>query len=236
MLMSSSRNTEVDGTCSQIVAADNVSGITSDTDLVTIMGLLKAQLILFLAAIKRLKGKSDQKANDEARDERITAFYFLLLSFSHHPTQAIKDAAMYLLEIFENYGLEIKDESFTRESSLINSLLAEYDKPKAQEAIAKVPQCDKYVAAMRNTQTVFETSRLDFESAQAQEGTQENATVLKKEVIRIVNTILVPYLNVKVQLHEATYGAFSRTVAEIIAANNEVVKKRRKKDDPVEEN
>ena len=75
MLMSSSRNTEVDGTCSQIVAADNVSGITSDTDLVTIMGLLKAQLVLFLAAIKRLKGKSEQKS--ERRGARRADYCFL---------------------------------------------------------------------------------------------------------------------------------------------------------------
>ena len=157
------------------------------------------------------------------------------MSFAHHPTQAIKDAALYLLEIFENYGLEIKDESFTRESSLVNSMLADYTTPKALEAIAKVPQCDKYIAAVSEAQTAFETSRLEFESAQAQEGTQENATALKKEVIRIVNTLLVPHLNVKVQLHEATYSAFAGTVAEIIAANNEVVKKRRNKKDDSEE-
>jgi hypothetical protein len=46
---------------------------------------------------------------------------------------------------------------------------------------------------------------------------------------------LVPYLNVMAQLDEPAYGAFARTVAEIIAENNEVVKKRRQNEEPEEE-
>jgi hypothetical protein len=42
-------------------------------------------------------------------------------------------------------------------------------------------------------------------------------------------TISYLYLKVMVQLDEATYGDFARTVATIIAENNEAVKRRNKK-------
>jgi len=41
---------------------------------------------------------------------------------------------------------------------------------------------------------------------------------------------VVPYLNGMAQLNEPIYGAFTRTVAKLIDANNEQVKKGRKKD------
>uniref|UniRef100_UPI0032178C4C DUF6261 family protein n=1 Tax=uncultured Draconibacterium sp. TaxID=1573823 RepID=UPI0032178C4C len=234
-LISNSRNTEVDGTANQIVQAYHATTLNTDANLVKIFGPLIALLALFSEAIRRLKAKSDQKANDEIRDEKITALYFLLMSFSHHPDAQIRDAALSLLEIFENYGQEIKEESFTRESSLVNSMLADYAKPKALANIALVPQCTEYIAALQQAQDNFEDNRLDFETAQAEEGTLENATAMKKEVVEMVNNQLVPYLNVMAQLDEPTFGEYARVVAEIIAANNEVVKKRRKKDNESDE-
>ncbi len=57
----------------------------------------------------------------------------------------------------------------------------------------------------------------------------ENATTIKKEVVNIINNNLVVYLRAMEQVDEPTYGNFARTIAQIIANNNEVVKKRRKK-------
>jgi hypothetical protein len=41
------------------------------------------------------------------------------------------------------------------------------------------------------------------------------------------------YLRAMEVVDVETYGAFARTIATIIAENNEVVKKRRKKEEPV---
>ncbi len=222
-----SRNTEADGTSTQVLQSYKGTGLNSDPNMEKIMNPLEAKSQLLNAAIGRTKEKSEQKTNDEVRDEKISGLYFLLLSFSHHPDAQISEAAQSLLAIFNHYGLEIKDESFTRESSLLNSMLADFNKTKALEAIALVPQCAEYIAALQQAQDIFEDSRLAFESAQAQEGTLENATQLKKEVIEQVNNLLVPYLNVMVQLDEETYGTYARVVSELISTNNEVVNKRR---------
>ncbi|MCK3684977.1 DUF6261 family protein [Maribellus sp. YY47] len=234
-LIANSRTTEVDGVATQVIRGYDTNPLNFDPNMEYIIGELKPASVLLSGAIRRMKEKSEAKAYDENRDDKIDALYYLLLGFSHHPDQAIRTAALYLLDIFNNYGLEMKVESLTRESSLINSLLADLGKPKAVSNIALLPQCDTYVAALQTAQTDFEANRLSYEEAQGEEGTLENASLLKTQVVELVNKKLVPYLNVMEQINNAAYGTYARTVAEIIAANNEVVKKRKNKTDVEEE-
>lgn len=231
----SSRTTEVDGSVKQIIDGFNRTTLSADERMAQIFAIILEQATLLSAAIRKLKVKSEQQAYDDIRDEKITALYYLLLSYSHHPNANIKEAALSLLEIFEQYGMKMKAESFTVESSLLNSMLADYGKEKQIAHISLLPQCDKYIGTLQTAQDDFESNRLAFEEAQGQEGTQENASKLKRVVIDKVNGLLVEYLNVMAQLDEATYGAYARTVAEIIATNNEVVKKRRNKNNTPEE-
>lgn len=158
-----------------------------------------------------------------------------MLSFSHHPDDPIRNAALYILAIFDHYGLGIKDESYTRESSLLNSLLSDLSGSEALTNIRLIPQCDVYIAALQEAQNNFESNRLSFEEAQAEEGTRENASALKVQVVDLINKKVVPYLNVMAQLNDATYGSYARTVVEIIGTNNEVVRTRRSSEEDTEE-
>ena len=232
LLISNSRNTEVDGTCTQIIQSYDGTTLNTDVRLEQIMNALKPKSALLSAAIGRIKEKSEQKGNDEIRDEKLTGLYYLLVSFSHHPDQQIRNAAHSLLVIFDHYGLAIKDESYTRESSLVHSMLDDFAKPKALANIALVPQCAEYIAALQLAEDNFDAIRLSYDEAVAEEGTLENASQMKREMVEAVNNQLVPYLNVMAQLDDTTYGAFARVVAEIISSNNEVVKKRRTKEEP----
>jgi len=234
LLMMTSRNTEVDGTCTQIIQGYNATTLNTDENMEKIFLPLKEKSVLLSAAIGRLKEKSVQKTNDEIRDEKIDGLYYLLLSASHNPKEKIRVAAITLLEYFEQYGQKMKEESYTRESSMVNSLLNDYKTEQALSAIADVPQCAEYIAALQTAEDNFEGMRLSYEKATAEEGTEENASALKKEVVDIVNSQLVPYLNVMAQLNEPLYGVFTRTVAKLINDNNEQVKKRRKKEEPEE--
>jgi hypothetical protein len=235
LLMMTSRNTEVGGILPQMINGYDATTLNTDPTLEVFFNELKPLSEQFISAIRRMKVRSEAKHYDDIRDQKLMAVYFLLQSFSHHPTERIRSAALFLLTIFENYGIEIKDESLTRQSSLLNSLLADLASPEAQENINIVPQCATYITALQTAQSNFENNRLDFEEAQAEEGTQENASVMKKQVLEIVNKKIVAYLNVMIQVDDAMYGPYARTLAEIISANNEVVKKRRNKNDKPEE-
>ena len=108
-------------------------------------------------------------------------------------------------------------------------MLVDLAKQKLQDAIAALSGLAEIIAELQAAQDDFEETRIAYEEEKAKEGTLENATTIKKDVVTIINDKLVVYLRAMIQVDEATYGDFTRTVAEIIDDNNEVVKKRRKK-------
>ena len=226
-LLTGSKVTEIDGISTQIIQGYDGTTLNTDPNMVVIFDELKPLSQLFTTAIRRMKEKSEAQTLDEVREEKIDGWYYLLLAFSHHPTPRIRNAALALLDIFDNYGMEIKSESYTAESSLLNSMLSDYSASEAQGNVDIIPQGDVYLGALQEAQTNFENNRLSFEEAQAEEGTLENASALKKQVVDVINNKLVSYLNVMAGINDATYGLYARTVAQIIATNNEVVRKRR---------
>ena len=229
-----SRVTEVDAGVSRIIGAYQNTSLSSDPHLVTIFTVLIALLARLTAAIRRTKAESDLEEKDEVRDDKIRALYYLVLGFMHHPGAAVKAVAEKVFKVFEKYGIAITSESYATESSLVSSLLTNLSDADMQEAIDKLTGLSIIVAELGAAQTDFEQSRIAYEEEKAHEGTEENATELKAEVLAQLNGKLVIYLRAMEQVDEATYGAFARTVAEIINDNNEVVKKRSKKTTPAE--
>ena len=233
-LIFKSRVTEVDAVSIRMNGAYKNTTLSSDAHLGKIFSALESESVLLTSAIRRLKDESVLEEKDEVRDDDVRAVHYLTLGFMHHPDPAVKAAAGEVEKVFDNYGLSITGESYATESSLINSLLADLAKPKLQDAIALLSGLTEIIAALQAAQTDFEETRIAYEEEKAKEGTLENATAIKKEVVAIINDKLVVYLRAMIQVDEATYGNFARTIAEIIADNNEVVKKRRKKPEPVE--
>ena len=150
----------------------------------------------------------------------------------YHPDAAIKTAAETIEKVLDNYGLDITGESYSTESSLILSLLEDLSKQKNQDAIAQLSGCAGVIASLQAAQSDFENTRIAYEEEKAWESTEKNATTIKKTVVGTINERIVVYLRAMEIVNEPMYGALARTVAEMIAENNEVVKKRRKKPEP----
>ena len=232
LLLNRSRVSEIDGTARRIQSAYQNTALNSDAKLVQILTSLQSKSILLSEAINRIKAESRQMTFDEARDEKISGLYYLLMGFTHHYDENIKAAALRLLAIFEHYGLEMKSESYTVESSLIHSMLNDYAQPEAQNDVMAIPECSNFLAGLQSVQTEFESIRTSYEEIIAAEGALLNASTLKKEVVAIINKQFIPYLNVMAQLENAFYDAFARTIEEIISENNEVVKRRYNTSEP----
>lgn len=72
---------------------------------------------------------------------------------------------------------------------------------------------------------------MNHENAQAQQNSQETASLLKKPLLAHINDELLQYLKTMIMVNPTQYKAFADAVAETIETTNEVVK-RRKKEDP----
>ena len=229
-LIAKSRTTEVNDATTRISGAFDGSGIT-DAYLTTTFASLDAANLTLSLAIKRSKAESDLEEKDEVRDDKVRALYYLINGFLYHPTREIKDAAQLLMKLFDNYGLVIVGESYATESSLVGSLLLDLAKPKYAAAITALSGCADLIAQLQTAEDDFEQARIAYETEKAKEGMVSNATLVKKEVLAILNDKIVVYLRAMEQVNPATYGVYASTVAQIIADNNEQVKKRQQKPD-----
>jgi hypothetical protein len=228
-LITKSRVTEVDAVSTRMAGAYKNSELSTDPHLSNMFNALVPLSANLSVAINRSKAESNLEEKDEKRDDNVRSLFYLIQGLLHHPDEAIKAAAKKVQKVFDKYGVGITGENFATESSLITSLLGDLAKPNLQYAIAQLSGCAEIIAALQASQDEFETARIAWEQEKAQEGTQTNATGIKKEVVDLINNKIVIYLHAMEIVDEPTYGAFARTVAEIIADNNEMVKKRRKK-------
>lgn len=229
-----SRTTEVDAALARMLGAYKKTSLNSDTYLLDLFTGLEGQAGQMSEAIMRMKAESVLEAKDEVRDSGLRAVFFLVQGFVYHPDSNLKEAAQKVSKVLGHYGLSITDDNYATESSLIGSLLDDLYKPATRSAMAVLSGCTELVAALQVAQNDFEAARIAYEEEKAKEGTLPNATVLKRKIIEVVNNQLVVYMRAMSQVNEAVYGDFARTLAEIIADNNEVVKKRAKKTEPVE--
>ena len=227
-IMSQTRTTELDAITARIIAAYLSSTLGSDINLKSIIDSVQPLATNLNQAINRIKSESELEEFDEDRDQGARSFYYLILGFTHHPDETIKNAALKIMDVLNHYGLQILNESYATETFLLNSLFLELAKPLMQEAMALVSGAVESLAALQASQNSFEANHLAYEQNKAQEGTYANATAIKKEVIKLINGKLVVYLKAMAMVNNADYGSFVRTIAQMIDDNNETVKKRAK--------
>jgi hypothetical protein len=224
-----SRTTEVDDAATLINGAYENAGLGANSFLASVFATLVTLLGQLRDAINRMKAESILDEKDGVRDNILRSLYYMILGYFHNPDATIQSAAAELMTIFDNYGLSITEESYSTESSLVNSLLADFSAPGPLAAIPLLPGCAVQIAALQAAQDDFEATRIVYDQQRGGESTEANATTLKKDVVKVINEQLVIHLRSKILEDEATYGDFVRTVGQIIADNNEVVKRRRNK-------
>ncbi|NLT50700.1 MAG: hypothetical protein GXX85_07280 [Ignavibacteria bacterium] len=230
------KTTEADTVSGRIISEYQNSGLSSDTYLSSVFDSLKIGSAELTKAVNRIKSESDLEEKDILRDSKVRAVNYLVLGFKHHPDEIISAAAEKVGKVFEHYGLEIIKESYAVESSLIESLLEDFNKPETKTAIEALPGLSRVLEDLNAAQVKFEEANLAFEKEKSIEGNLDNATTIKQEVVSIINNNLVVYLRAMCLSDEAKYGNFSRAVAQIIDDSNTTVKRRTGKQEPAANN
>lgn len=225
-----SRTTEIHGTTRTCINAYNQSGFSSDATLAGIFGKLEPKNQELGTAIDRSKAESILAEKDDERDDALRAVGYLVQGYQYYPKQNIRDAANLVKKVFDKYGFKIIKESYVVESSHIVSMLGDLAEPDVLAAIALLKGVDDNIAVLQTAENDFETTRARFAEEEAEEQSLPTASVLKKEVVAIINDELVQFLRFVEQFQHDTYGTFAATIAKIIDDNNEQVKKRAKKD------
>ncbi len=223
-----SRTVEVDATLSKILASYHWSALTDDTYLSGIIFELKVMSAKLSESIKRIQYESDLEEKDHIRNEAVRGLYYLVLGSTYFPEGSIKMAAQKVIEVLNNYVLHLDSDSYDIESSLLISMISELDSPVLQKEIALLSGVSEMIGAIKSAQNEFEISVLNYELNKKKNNALENATTLKRQLIRLINNKLIVYLNAMAIVDIATYGDILRVISHIIAGNNDRVKRRLK--------
>lgn len=222
----SSRNTEVNSVCSNVSTAFEKANLTSYTVLTGLMTQIKDKNASLTGAIKRMREKSHLIELDNFRDDNTRALWYLTYGLTYHPVEEVSSAAKKVFSVLKNFGLQIIRESYSIESANLDALIFQLSGEELSAALAKLDGCPTLLNQLKEAQTNFEHNQIEFEKIKGNEGTFEKASALSKELMDLINSKLIVYLNGKLIDDEETYGDYIRTVEQIISDNNLNIRKR----------
>lgn len=204
-------------------AATKDGAVAKDAALAAIMGEVETLSTKITTAIKADKISRSLEDADSKRDEVIRSLGTLLSGYGAIPVAAKKAAAERLLAVYDKYGKSIANESYARESSLIESMLEDFAAESLADAIKPLDGVGELVASLRAAQDEFNAANDSATASLTAKG--ESAYALKKPLLDAINERLVPYLTAmaSVNAEHADFGA--KADVEIAKANASVAKK-----------
>ncbi|MDE5422054.1 DUF6261 family protein [Ancylomarina sp. DW003] len=161
----------------------------------------------------------------------IRALFKLVEGYTYIPIAEMKEAALVVNSILEQYGLSIQHDDYAEESASIESLLNDLSQADIVIAIAKLQGVPDVVTALNVAQEDFKNLALQQAEGESVKEDLASASSLKKESIEAINDNLVGYMNTMAKVKPATYEGTAKTIAKLIDKNNELVKRRRKTDE-----
>ena len=230
------RNAEISAVSTLIYNDLSQRNFTGDPYLTTQIAALHGNNELMKQALNETTTASLLAPKDEKRDASLRVIYYEVQAKTHWPVEPIKNAALTVMEVLDNYGLDTVSLSYADESANINALLEDFKKAAVATAIQSLPGLEVLIAQLQQDQQDFETSFLQAVDQKVEKKRLASASSLNRLLCKQINDGLVVYLNAMALAQPATYKACAAVVAEIIDQNNRRVRSRRKEKNAVNAN
>ena len=162
---------------------------------------------------------------DEARDEAIRNLYAILQGYAAMPNEK-KAAAHKILAALAPYGLKIVTESYAMESASIRGLLNVLDADALKADIALLDGVSDVIKALREAeQELLEAGKTSIKASNEK---NDSSYKVKKQLLDVFNSKLVPYLSGCAAIKPEKYAAFAADIGKLIDRANDSVSARTK--------
>ena len=233
-LFSNARTTEVDDTSDRLLLAYNAeTGLASDAFLKTIFDDIRSLSDQITDAIKRDLVFSEMEDADENVAIALRSVFSILKGYEAMPLVQFSTAAKALIPVADKYTLSILRLNYAEQSSNVEALLMDLSAPALKAFIDALPGLAEAITNLRAAQNDFIEKRVAYENAMAQKIAGTPASELKKPLLDLINSRLIPYLDVNKMVNAATYGHLTDLVEQIVNATNTGISRRSKKKDTV---
>lgn len=186
---------------------------------------------LLTDAHKEKKAESVLGPKDEIRDEALRVIFYEVEAKKRWRDAQIKEAAKVIDKELDKYGFETINLAFSTESTNINALLKDLNKPKVVEAISMLPGLNVLISHLKEAQDDFHEAWIEFVDLQLANEKTLSATKLGKLVRNQINRELVIYLQGAANAKPEVYKECFDVITEIIEINNNKVRNRKGKSD-----
>ncbi len=187
-----------------------------------------------LAAINKDKAASDLDNFDAERDGVYRSLLYLAKGYLHHPDASIREAAMAVDAVIEKYGFDLVNEAYGVQSALTESLLEDMAKPEIAAKAEQLPGLSDLKIKLDGKQTNFKTAEAAWNDARSTGQQSENASSVKRELLKVVNEQLVVYLRAMIQVSPELYLDLCSKTALLIDSANSIIRRRRHHADDLE--
>lgn len=226
---------DVNSTTSSILNELTNYDFTTDLYLTGLIEVISTTNLDLTQAIKEKAVISVLGPKDEKRDFALRGVFSLVRAYLYSPDEEIRAAAGVINNVLDKYGLETTELGYSSESSSINAMLSDFEKPEIAAAIAKITTLQPLITALKNSQVDFEDAVVEQTEAQVQFEKKLSATKLREEVRTMINNELKVYFNAMKQARPELYMAAADVIEAIIENNNSTVRNRCKSTDEQEQ-
>lgn len=176
-----------------------------------------------VGAMNRERLQLSLAEEDFTRDALVRSLGDLLSAYANSPFPGKAAAAETLLAVFSRYGKKMAKETHARESSLIDSLISDFEKPEMEGSLKALPEVAEVLAKLKEAESAFKAAY--FANGEANRGRSQSAHSIKMKIFRVVNEQITAYLDVMDSMGKSEYAPLSLAIsAEIERANGSVRK------------
>ena len=226
--------TEAGNTSTVIIDASKASDWSADAYITSLLSDIESNKTLLINMTNSGLIKSLLEQEDVQRDDCSRSVFKLTDAYLSFPDEEKRGAAQAVDEVLSRFTLEIINESYDKESTLIEALLADLSQEAIKASVDRLPGMAEAISNLEAAQVKFRQTSADYQEAKIKKEKKLTASELKLILIERINKLVV-YLRAMREAQPEVYGAFADRVAQAIKENNEKVRTRNNRKKTVEE-
>jgi len=180
-------------------------------------------------AIKNINTNSNLSEKYIARDNAYRALYFETKVKKMWFDKKVIHAATMVLNVIEKYRSESIHPSSPIQSSHLNGLLGELDKPEMKAAILQLPSINTLIEQLITRQKDFEANYGANTELQIEENKLLSASKLKRGILKQINTELILYMNAMLKAKPEVFKIPAEQINALINEHNKKIRARGKR-------
>jgi len=180
-------------------------------------------------AITHGKPTSQLSELDKTRNEAIKRLGKVLDGYKSSPIEELAQPALRLMCTFDKYGTNMIYNSFHEKSSMIKSLLTDFETEQRRNDAALLPGVNECLRLLSDAEKEFKSASANYSFGLYAARKRKNATNYRRDLLDVINKELILYLNSNIIVQINGLCSFAANISNCVEDINAKIKLRTNK-------